>query len=547
MTATAMKQATVSKDVISDALRAKIAQPKAAIPAPTAAPINNAFYSAMFNESMSPEEKRDAFKALATFTGTKEESRARIKEYAEFKEYLQLVREKMATEIIRLQDTETFSVLQNVMNNLNGQLIDFEKQMKPLTDITDAIYKLRTEDATLDVFTEIQDDKEAEAKKKRDQEALASRVDDLETHLRNLENMNASYSEMKTLFGFGPVKESARTAIAQNLISMDKSRDEMARIEDEIAKVDSQEAAAPGKYAEEKAKLRELLDLTSDQHKERQKALVASALNFVESAKRDIGNVRTHLEKMSGQIENLLDNNTKMTGVYAIMGEGIEDAQKENYAQRERFLAPPPEERLIGKMQREEKKMAVDDHIRALDDEIRTTTATAADLTSQTIRVKAMKDANAETLAATQALHSQGVASIADRLSTTLQAVSSAALGESSAAAKDTLRKMAISTDKVAQRESIRVAMGISTRNQDILTAIDNLAAYSDVQRAATDITRQGISEIHSNLDKLRALASQTQGDLHDAFAAAADATKTEPAAVAAGEPEHKANAPFSV
>lgn len=537
MTAVAMKQSVVSKEVLNDAVRAKMAPPKAVPAAPTAVPVNNPFYAAMFNESLTPEAKRDAFRALATFTGTKEESRSRIKEYAEFKEYLQLVREQMATEIIRLQDTETFSILQNVMNNLNGQLIDFEKRMAPLTDITDAIYKLRTEDATLDVFTEIQTDKDAEAKKKRAEEALKEQVDYAEERIRDLTMMNARYGEKKMLFGFGPVTKSAREAIAENLVSIERSRADLGRVQDELVAVAAKESAEPGKYSLEKAKLRELLDLTSEQHKDRQKQLVASALNFVQSAKRDIGDVRVHLEKMSGQIENLLDNNGKMSGVYAIMGEGIEEAQKENFSLREGLLAGPADERQIGKMQREEKKMAVDDHIRQLDDEIRTTAASAADLTSQTIRVKAMKDANAETLATTQALHSQGVASIADRLSVTLQAVSSAALGESSAAAKETLKKMSISTDRVAQRESIRVAMGVTSRNNDIITAIDNLAAYGEVQRAANDITRQGISEIRENLDKLKALASQTQDDLHDGFSAAADATKRDPAAILDAKP----------
>lgn len=547
MSVAALKPSARINEVLTEAVRAKLAPAKTAAVAETenAAPIKNPFYAVMFDESLSPEAKRDAFRSLATFTGSKEDSRERIKEYATFEEYLQTVRERMATEIIRLQDTETFSVLQTVMNNLNGQLVDFENQMQPLTDITDAIYTLRTNDATLDVFREIQDDKHAEEKRKFEESERERRFADVQATIANAQDRSAQLGEQKSFFGFGPVTEAARREIARNTLDIERSKAELDRLHQDIAAADASAEKAPGKFEAEKAKLRELLDLTSDQHKERQKALVASALHFVESAKRDIGEVKVHLEKMSWQVENLLDNNTKMIGVYAIMSEGIEDAQKDNLSIRQTIAVAPSDERSIGKMQREEKKMVLDDHIRLLDDAIRTTSSAAADLTSQTIRVKGMKDANEETLSTTRNLHTQGVASIADRLSSTLQAVSSAALGESSAAAKDTLRKMAASTDKVSQRESIRVAMGIKDRNSDLIAAIDSLGAYGEVQRAANDITRSGISEIRENLDRLKALATGVQGDLHDSFAAVADATT--PTAAPVPPKANGVTQPFSI
>lgn len=508
-------------EVLSDAVRARVA-PTTKV-ATTTAPTSNPFYAVMFSTDLDPDAKKEAIAKLVTFTGSKEESRERIKEYAAFEEYMQSVRESMATEIIRMQDTEAFSVLQTVMNNLNGKLLDFEKQMQPLTDITDAIYTLRTNDATLDVFKEIQDDKAAEAKQKALDDERSKHFDELRTKISDINYLNAKLGEEKSFFGLGAVTKSARQKMAQNEIDLGASKAELDRLQAELATATANEAKAPGQFAMEKAKLRELLDLTSDTHKERQKALVQSALSFVESAKKDIGEVRTHLEKMNGQVENLLDNNTKMVGVYAIMSEGIEDAQKTNHTIREAVLTSPAGERPIQKMEREDKKMVLDDHIKRLDDAIRTTTAAGADLTTQTIRVKGMKDANESTLETTRIIHTQGVAGIADRLSSTLQAVASAALGESSASAKDTLRKMAESTDRVAQQESIRNAMGIKETNSDLVTALESLGAYGDVQRAANEITKAGLSEMRTNLDKIRDAASQTQKDLKDSFAAAAD------------------------
>jgi len=166
MSAVAPKLSERLNEVLGTAVRAKANVVQKVEATPTTVPTNNPFYKVMFDTSLDDEAKSAAITKLTTFPGTKEDSRALIKAYAEFQEYMQTVRETMAKEIIRLQDTDTFSILQNIMNNLNGQLLDFEKEMQPLTDITDAIYTLRTKGATLDVYKEIQDDKQREEKEK---------------------------------------------------------------------------------------------------------------------------------------------------------------------------------------------------------------------------------------------------------------------------------------------------------------------------------------------------------------------------------------------
>ena len=115
---------------------------------------------------------------------------------------------------------------------------------------------------------------------------------------------------------------------------------------------------------------------------------------------------------------------------------------------------------MITQMSREQKKMSVEQHMTMLDASAADTMATYADLTSGAIRIKTMKDAVDQQTNRARSMHSQGISGVADRLSVVLQAVSSAALGEASAMAKDTLQQMAENTNKVAQKESIRIAMG---------------------------------------------------------------------------------------
>ena len=224
------------------------------------------------------------------------------------------------------------------------------------------------------------------------------------------------------------------------------------------------------------------------------------------------------------QVENLFDANNMMGTCYAILNEGIKEAAANNQKVRQELQEPAgAAEDMITKMTREQKKMAVEQHMTMLDSSASDTMATYADLTSGAVRIKTMKDAVDQQMNRARSMHSQGISGVADRLSVVLQAVSSAALGEASAMAKDTLQQMAENTNKVAQKESIRIAMGIEEQNEDLKKAIDDLGAYGEVVRAATNITREGLTDMRSKLDELKKLAEDVQGDVHDAIAVNAD------------------------
>jgi predicted nucleic acid-binding Zn-ribbon protein len=488
----------------------------------------NPFYSVMFSESTSPEEKRSAITQLLTFEGTKEENRERIKAFELFKEFLQAQREEMASEIILLTDTGTFSELKQVYDELNTSLIDFDNKMKPLTDIIDAVYTLRTNGMTLEAFQEIIRDRESERKLLAEKQKAKQDFDRMKSDVGNLNREIAALGEDRSFFGLGPVKQAAREDIARKRQSLTEIESGLGDLSNKIAELEKQTPSDSelGEFAAQKKKLRELLDISADEHKQRQKDLVDSAVNFVTNAKERVGSVRSHLGQMNDQVENLFDANNMMGSVYAILNEGIKDAADKNQNVREALQPPTGEEDMIAKMSREQKKMAVEQHITALDASAADTMATYADLTSGAIRIKTMKDAVDQQSARARTMHSQGISGVADRLSVVLQAVSSAALGEASAMAKDTLNQMAENTNKVAQKESIRIAMGIEEQNSELAKAIDDLGAYGEVVRTATSITREGITDMRKKLDELKSLAENVQGDVQDAIAVNADTAR---------------------
>lgn len=550
-----LQQKTDISDVLTDAVRHRQAESKAVRSEASADPrfaniSANAFFKVMFAENTRPEAKREEVAKLLTFEGTKEQNRERIKEFELFKEYLQSQREEMAQEIIRLTDTGTFSELKQVYDDLNTSLVQFDERMQPLTDIIDAVYTLRTNGLTLEAFQEILRDRKREEELLRIKAAKQQEFNQLKSSVEGIHSDIAALGENRSFFGLGGVKEEARISIARKNEELKLVVDSLDGLSDELRELDKQTPTESelGEYVEQKKKLRELLDISADDHKQRQKDLVDAAVNFVNTAKTRVGSVREHLGQMNDQVENLFDANNMMGTVYAIMNEGIKTAADGNLKIRDE-LAPPPQggEDMIAQMAREQKKMAVEQHITMLDASAADTMATYADLTSGAIRIKTMKDAVDQQAIRARAMHSQGISGVADRLSVVLQAVSSAALGEASAMAKDTLQQMAQNTNKVAQKESIRIAMGIEEQNSDLSKAIDDLGAYGEVVRAATSITREGLSDMRNKLDELKKLAEDVQGDVHDAIAVNADVARPQTATAKAAAGAATTPSPFKL
>lgn len=515
---------------------------------------SNPFYQIMFNPDKSPEEKNDAVAKALTFTDNKEDAKAQLEAFNRFKEFLQAERKRMAREIIKLTDTTTFGELKKVYGEINDALMAFEDQIKPLTDTVEAVYSLRMNGVTFDVFREIAEDRAAEEAQKVQVAQAQERLAALDTEMASLRRTNATLSEDKGFFGFGGVKKESREAIAQNNVTMAEKEAELAALRQQIADAAQAQVDRESKFSDfagEKAKLRELLDISSDEHHQRQQALVDSALGFVNSTEERVGSVLKHFDGMNGQIENLGEANFTMREVYAIMHDATNKAGLANQQRREQLAQAADGETEISKLARERTLRDMEKHIAAVGATNVDTTTVLADLTGQSHRIMSMKDGNDQQIAKTRALHTSGVAGVADQLSTVLQAVSAAALGESSEMAKMSLVRMNEVTNAIGQKEVIRVALGTKDVNNDLNKALADLEKYGTVIKTATSITREGLAETRDLLEQLERQASATQQDIKEATGVAADVlagkggTRADVKPEAAAKPAAAAKSPF--
>lgn len=501
---------------------------------------NNTFYKIIFSE-VTPEEKKKAIADALSYKldEGKEKNAEMLKEFTLFKEYLQHERKLMAQEIIKMTDTGAFSELKSVLDDLNKGLIEFDERMQPLTQILDAVFQLRTKggaDTVLGVFKEIKEDQAAEEERKQkiaENEAKLRQIDETVSKTKvDIEML----SKRRFLGLLGPSSDAQRQAIEKRM-ELEKLTGKTAAdgtfvegetqlIAKELEDLRNPAKARETEYAqfvEQKAKLRELLDITSEEHKNRQKALVNAAQNFVVTTDERVSSVLQHLDGMTGQIDNLSEANNGMRKIYAVLEEASHEASVNNQKIRDTLAVKPEGEGSIAQMTRESKLTAVEEHVTALGSSTLETTKTFADLQTQGVRIKSMKDANREQVAKTRELHSSGVAGVADRLSSVLQAVSAAALNESSEAAKMSINTMSDKTDAVTMQESIRTAMGLKDAADGINRALDQLDSYKEGVAITTKITRENLTAIREGMQEVQKKAREVQDALKDSVSVGAD------------------------
>ena len=485
----------------------------------------NTFYSIIMADDVELEEKVNHVSKALEFTNDKEADRTRIKEFEQFKEYLQSISETMSKQRIEMTDTGTFSELQKVYGDFNNDLNDFIDKIKPLTDITDALYTLRKNGETRSVLTKIQQDKANRRDLEERLESMKRELSMLEEDILQLKQENYKLAEDKSFFGFGNIRAESKAQIKTNedkITELDKNLHDLLPQIDNVRQQLTDMATGEG-YSFEAQKLKELLDLNSEQHVQRQADLVQSALQFINSGKERFGEIRKHLELMNQQIEGLTDNNSQMQQIYAVLNDGTKKAEEANKTKRETLINAPEPTSQIEKMKLDKEKRDLDEFIDTVSQSTVDTMQTYGELSMEEIKLRNMQAATRNQSQSAATMHSRGIASVASQLSVVLTAVNSAAINESQVMASDTLTQMANVTNDVAKKESIRIATGRDDVNIELEKTLQDLVEFGDTQRQATEITRDAIKTMRDNLDELEKLSKDVQEDTADFVAVTAD------------------------
>lgn len=495
---------------------------------------DNSFFKVIFSDSLSLEEKVENVTKILEFTNNKENDRAKVQEFDEFKEYLQSISEEMSKQRIQMTDTEVFAELQKVYSEFNDDLNDFIEQITPLTEITDALYKLRQSGETRNALAQIKADQEWEVEKNELKARLSEEITALEAQVTDLQNAIFVLSQDKGLFGFGQIKATSKAQILSNEALIEKLRLDVKNKRSELSTLTSEmaEHLTLRTQSFETEKLKELLNLTSEEHTLRQAKMVESALKFVNQGKERFGAIRGHLEKMVKQIEGLGDNNGNMIQIYAVMNEATKKVENAHRERRAELEAVDLGGNLLETMKHEETCRNLDEHIDTVSTATVDTMQTYGELTTEAIKIRNMQASTKKQVESARAMHSRGIASVASQLSVVVTAVNSAAINEAQSMAGNTLAEMAKVTNDIAKSEAIRIATGRDEINNDLESMLQNLAEFGDTQREATEITRAALETMRANLEEIEKMSKDVQTDTRDFIAVTGDvlSKKAEPA-----------------
>ena len=150
----------------------------------------NTFFKVIFSDSLSLEQKVEEVTNILEFSDNKEIDRTKIQEFDTFKKYLQSISEEMPKQRIEMTDTEVFAELQLVYADFKNDLNDFIEKIKPLTELTDALYNLRQNGETRNALAQIKADQEWDEEKVTQKANVQSEIVNIEKQISELKKRN---------------------------------------------------------------------------------------------------------------------------------------------------------------------------------------------------------------------------------------------------------------------------------------------------------------------------------------------------------------------
>jgi len=504
---------------VNEAVKARIAPKQAAQVAPvdiTANPVAKI----VFNPEAAPEERSRQVAALLS-PDLAEECKASIKQLEAYKEYLAQQRTLMQRRLIELSSTTVFSKMKQTFADMNKGVLDFRGMIRPLVDNLDALYTLRTagDNVVLDTFAEIEEDRKREI----DWERRTSEADaEIRRIAADKEMLERDIAKLRTQTGlFGGIKKSAQAEIAakelliiQRVEGLKACREKVAAIVAEKA----EHAAKEGKFKAEKDQIRAMLDISGPEHVKRVEGIIKAALDYIDKSQVTVSELRDELGGIEGQADKLVKINSQMITVVAILDKGIDLATAANKDKVQGLSTAKEGEDTLARLERERNKNDFERHVTALLDSGRGTKKTVADLEKDAVNASTFHDALGKQNVNLRELSSDGIASVATSLNTTIQALNNSALNEASESVRDSMRAMNAVTDDVANKEVIRQALQLDESSRRIVEKIESMSSIAESLQAANKLREDGLANIQSRLGELNDITAAVRARLQESI-----------------------------
>lgn len=270
--------------------------------------------------------------------------------------------------------------------------------------------------------------------------------------------------------------------------------------------------------------LRNFLDLTKDENRERQKALIDAAVQYVDTSDSRLKSVLTTLQRLGKHAEVVGDTNGMLKNVHLIMDESLKSVTGRNSEIKSELVKAPSDETAIARMTREEKLNELNEHITTTDEGAIDIANSIGGLTKHAVQIQAYKDTLRNESGSTKRLHLEGVSQMGEQLMSVISAISAAATSESRSIAANNFAKMAEQNQTIVSQEVVRNATNVELEANQIARLVGELQDYGDVLNASSAIANQGYGRMRETVDAIRKVSGSVQGAINDLLSDRAEA-----------------------
>ncbi len=486
-------------------------------------------YHAIITNEPNRAKQRDQFIDLMTFTDA-ETAKTNEKALTEFTSWMQEQRQEMSSELIALNDTGTFSNLQLVLQDINGDLLDFEDRIAPFLDIINSVRTLQEKDLITDTIAEIAKQKdlvgelESEiAAKDSELTRITCSEEDAERDKKYLQHEVQMLENDRSWFGMGGITDRSKRQIAKREVVISGLVDELKELNlwqqgvvlSKAELLDKLSAAKGfGELAKEKQILADMLNLNSTEHATKHSELINSATKFVDTTKDRVGDTLESSLGLSEHIGKLSDLSYNIRGRYSVLAEAAQAAERKNsnlHADLKTEAEGIDSSDQLTKLMNEEKQRDLSKYIQSLNDSVADTAMVLTDMTVASQRIETMQHANTAQIKKTRSIATSGIAGVADNLSSVLTSIGQTATGQAATAAAQSLRRMNETTINLTKEQMLNQAKDRQDVNADLVRNLENLAGFGDVIELANQNTYDAVAEARDLVVELRETADSVK------------------------------------
>lgn len=472
-------------------------------------------------------EPEDRVSQLATALSpeTEAEQQAQRKALEETREFIASKRAAAARKQIELASTTIFAKVKSVIGGMQQGVVDFDNTMKPMTEDLQVIFDLRTSGKMNQTVASITEDRVREAAWEKKHSEIDNKSSAINSDVKYLKEQIARLGQDKNIFG--SVKKASQANIAAATERMNQSQIEMDSLKTEYDALMAEQKDYDEKHGEDKeikAKLRKMLDISGEDYVKRMEKVIQDALNFIDTSKKEVGELRSELGDLDEQAAAQIRVNSQLKLVTAILDKGIDKAQDINIGKVKTLGIAPTDEDMLTQVTRTQKKNDIERYVSALKGTSTSVKGTVAALTDDAISANNFSQIISDQRLNIQELHSEGIASVTSNLSQTINAFNAAALNEGAENARQAMFDMNRVTDDIRNQSVINSAMTIENTEKRVVERISSLSSITAALDVANKTATQGMSSLAQRLGELSKANDEAQAKLQTNIGLAANA-----------------------